>query len=332
LPYMNRTTLLESLYTLSEANHEMDYYIYLRKMPFDSLLQHQQWQIVSILQQQKLSYEKELNKLMTKKTATMLGAIHWGENNYYWERNAIATTVIAYKVLSRDGKYNRETQQVIQYFLEMKRGGYWRNTVEAATILSAIIPQKLKEDQNFKQNATLTITGDTSFSVTTFPFVKSISADNKQLYIQKSGGGMVYFTAWQELFNPAPAVVDSLFKIKSYFKDQYDKITTLKAGEKITLKVEVETMSDADYVQLEIPIPAGCTYGQKTNSRYNEHREYFKDRVVIFIEKMPKGDHTYEIGLEPRYTGQYTINPAKAELMYFPTFYGREEMKSVRIK
>lgn len=331
LPYISRNTLLESLYTLSEAKHEMDYYIYLRKMPFDSLPQHQQWQIVSILQQQKMSYEKELNKLMVKKTATMLGGIHWGDNNYYWERNAIATTVIAYKVLLRDGKYDRETQQVIQYFLEMKRGGYWRNTVEAATILSAIIPQKIKENQNFTQNAVLTIAGDTSLSVTQFPFATTIGTDKKQLRIQKSGGGMVYFTAWQELFNPAPTVVDSLFRINSYFKNQYDKVTTLKAGEKVTLQVRVEAMSDADYVQLEIPIPAGCTYGPKTNSHYSEHREYFKDRVVIFIEKMKKGNHTYEIELEPRYTGQYTINPAKAELMYFPTFYGRDEMKSVRI-
>ncbi|HEX2630856.1 MAG TPA: carboxypeptidase-like regulatory domain-containing protein, partial [Chitinophagaceae bacterium] len=239
LPYMSRNMLLESLYTLSEAKHEMDYYIHLRKMPFDSLPQHQQWQIVSILQQQKMSYEKELNKLMAKKTPTMLGGLHWGDNNYYWERNAIATTVIAYKVLSRDGKYNRETQQVIQYFLEMKRGGYWRNTVEAATILSAIIPQKIKEDRNFTQQAALTISGDTSLSVTSFPFIKTIGGDKKQLSIQKSGGGMVYFTAWQELFNPSPTVVDSLFKINSYFKDLYNTITILKAGEKVMLKVEV---------------------------------------------------------------------------------------------
>jgi TonB-dependent SusC/RagA subfamily outer membrane receptor len=332
VPYMNRNMLLESLYTLSEAQHEMDYYMYLRRMPFDSLPQHQQWQIVSILQQQKRPYDKELDKLMAKKIPTMLGGIHWGEDKYYWESNAVATTVDAYKVLVRDGKYTRETQQVIQYFLEMKRNGYWRNTVEAATILSAIIPQKLKENQNFTAKAELTIAGDTSLSVTTFPFVKNIGGDKKQLSIQKSGGGMVYFTAYQEIFNPSPMAVDSLFKISSYFKNGYDSITVLKAGEKVTLKIQVEVNSDADYVQLEIPIPAGCTYGAKTNSNFSGHREYFKDRVVMFIEKMKKGKHEYEIELEPRYAGRFTLNPAKAELMYFPTFYGRDGMKVVSIR
>jgi hypothetical protein len=31
----------------------------------------------------------------------------------------------------------------------------------------------------------------------------------------------------------------------------------------------------------------------------------------------------------PRYSGKYTLNPAKAEQMYFPVFYGREGMKKV---
>jgi uncharacterized protein YfaS (alpha-2-macroglobulin family) len=45
------------------------------------------------------------------------------------------------------------------------------------------------------------------------------------------------------------------------------------------------------------------------------------------MEKMDKGVYTFEIELEPRYTGNYQLNPAKAELMYFPVFYGRNEMK-----
>jgi hypothetical protein len=30
-------------------------------------------------------------------------------------------------------------------------------------------------------------------------------------------------------------------------------------------------------------------------------------------------------------SGLYTLNPAKAEMMYFPVFYGREGMKKVAI-
>jgi hypothetical protein len=31
----------------------------------------------------------------------------------------------------------------------------------------------------------------------------------------------------------------------------------------------------------------------------------------------------------PRYGGKYNLNPAKAEMMYFPVFYGREGMKDI---
>jgi len=34
----------------------------------------------------------------------------------------------------------------------------------------------------------------------------------------------------------------------------------------------------------------------------------------------------------PRYSGVYHLNPGKAEMMYFPVFYGREKMKEVEIK
>jgi hypothetical protein len=36
--------------------------------------------------------------------------------------------------------------------------------------------------------------------------------------------------------------------------------------------------------------------------------------------------------LLPRYTGVYTLNPAKAEMMYFPVFAGREAIKKVVIR
>jgi uncharacterized protein YfaS (alpha-2-macroglobulin family) len=57
-----------------------------------------------------------------------------------------------------------------------------------------------------------------------------------------------------------------------------------------------------------------------------------KDRAIFFIEDLRTGNYTYEIELEPRYTGTFTMNPAKAELMYFPVFFGRNAIKKVAIK
>ncbi len=332
LPKMNRHDLLETLYTLNEAGHDMDYNVFLKRLVFDSLTQHQQWQMLSVLQKQKLSYENELQTLLKKKTATMPGGLHWGENCYWWNRNEMATTVLAYKTLGRIPGYDKEQKQITQYFLEKRKEGHWQNTVESATVLSALLPDVLKSNQNFTAKASLVITGDTTFTVNKFPFAVTLKPGAKNITATKQGGGMVYFTAYQQVFNTAPLAVDINFRIRSYFESGSKIISSLKAGEKVKMKVEVNALKDADYVQLEIPIPAGCTYGYKSNGSWYEHREYFRDRVLIFIEKMSKGSYTYEIELEPRYNGKYTINPAKAELMYFPVFYGRDEIKRVEIK
>lgn len=83
---------------------------------------------------------------------------------------------------------------------------------------------------------------------------------------------------------------------------------------------------------IEVPIPAGCSYESKKSWYANEvHREFFKNKVVIFCNKLAAGNHQFEIDLLPRYSGTYTLNPAKIELMYFPTFNANIEIKKVII-
>jgi uncharacterized protein YfaS (alpha-2-macroglobulin family) len=62
------------------------------------------------------------------------------------------------------------------------------------------------------------------------------------------------------------------------------------------------------------------------------HREYFRDRVCIYLRSLSKGEHIFRVELTPRYTGFYHVNPAKAERMYMPLYYGRTGMKQVIIK
>ena len=107
----------------------------------------------------------------------------------------------------------------------------------------------------------------------------------------------------------------------------------MKGGEAVQLKAEVKVKGDADYVMVNIPIPAGCSYESKDQYWQNEtHREYFKDRVSIFSRKLKEGKYTFTVELMPRYGGVYHLNPAKAEMMYFPVFYGREGMKKMTVE
>jgi hypothetical protein len=42
------------------------------------------------------------------------------------------------------------------------------------------------------------------------------------------------------------------------------------------------------------------------------HREYFKNKTSIFCEKLPEGTHLFNISLQTRFSGEFTLNPAKA--------------------
>ncbi|WP_413671153.1 hypothetical protein ACEN9X_22785 [Mucilaginibacter sp. Mucisp86] len=72
-----------------------------------------------------------------------------------------------------------------------------------------------------------------------------------------------------------------------------------------------------------------CQKSEWQNSEV--HREYFKKKVSIFCRSLKQGKYTFNVNLIPRYNGKYTLNPAKAEMMYFPVFYGREGMKRIVI-
>jgi TonB-dependent SusC/RagA subfamily outer membrane receptor len=331
LPYLKRNELLAALVTLNNGKHAMNYEEWMSRIYYDSLNQHQQWQWVKIMQGQNLEHTQQLQKLLQQQMGTMLGGVHWGEDSYSWYSNSIATTVLAFEVLKNEPGYEYMLPKIIQYFLERRKTGYWRNTVESATILNAVLPTILQQQANFNEKAVLNISGDTVMQVSQYPYqLKLKNTAIKNLQVTKTGGGMVYFTAYEKQFNPLPLPVDSNFKITTWFEKDGQTINTIKAGEKILMKVKVEVNADAQFVMLQLPIPAGCIYAAKKQD-WRTYREFYKDKMVLFTEALNKGIHYFDIELEPRYKGRYTLNPAKAELMYFPVFYGRNEMMEIKI-
>jgi uncharacterized protein YfaS (alpha-2-macroglobulin family) len=170
-------------------------------------------------------------------------------------------------------------------------------------------------------------------SIRNYPYTARLRTMGKEMTVVKKGSSPVYFTAYQKSWNPAPEKKEDLYTIHTGFEEEGKKTEQLHAGHVTRMKAEVVAHKKADYLMIEIPIPAGCSYQDKNQpfSAYEVHREYLKNKVLIFCESLPAGTWTFEVNLQPRYTGTYALNPAKTELMYFPLFYGRNEMKRVKI-
>ncbi|HEY0039963.1 MAG TPA: alpha-2-macroglobulin family protein, partial [Flavisolibacter sp.] len=279
--------------------------------------------------EQKAGLEFSIDSLLGKQSRTMMGNVYWGEEGYRFFDNAIQNTIIMYRLLKAAGGHNDLLDRMRGYFLERRRSGNWRNTYESSLILETILPDLLVND-SLPKASTISIGSQT---VNRFPYATE-ARGGQVISITKQGPWPVYFTAYEERWNPAPKKVTGDFTVHTVFEKKEETISKLKGGEPVTLKATVSVKADAEYVMVEIPIPAGCSYNDKRQSYSNNevHREYFKNKVSIFCSALKKGEYVFTVSLLPRYTGKYNLNPAKAELMYFPVFYGREGMKKIAVE
>lgn len=284
-----------------------------------------------MLIKQKAGLPVNVDELLSGKKTTMFGNVYWGENSSYaFFDNSVQLSILAYQLIKNSGNNQALLDRITGYLLEQRRDGGWRNTYESSLILETILPDLMKEQKGLKQSK-LVLAGGKNETVTTFPY--SATFDSQALSINKTGTLPVYITGYQQFWNSKPEKVSKDFTVNTWFENNGDKTVNLKGGKKVTLVADVTGRADGEFVMIEIPIPAGCSYESKTQSwRNNEiHREYFKEKVSIFCRKLKQGQYKFEVELMPRYDGEYTLNPAKAELMYFPVFYGRESLKKVSI-
>jgi hypothetical protein len=291
---------------------------------------YEQLRLTELKQRAGLDYS--IDTFIKMQQPTMFGNVYWGNDNYRFFDNSIQNTLVMYRLLRAKGGHEGLMQKVRGYFLEKRKSGEWRNTYESSLILETILPELMVNDSVAKP-AMLTISGTQSYTVTKFPFALQLNG-GQQLSVHKSGNLPVYFTAYRQHWNRSPQKVSADFDVSSFFERNELEIKHLKAGESVILKTKVHVSADADYVMVEIPIPAGCSYKEKVQPFINNevHREYFKNKVSIFCSTLKKGDYIFTVSLMPRYTGSYHLNPAKAEMMYFPVFFGREAIRRVEIE
>lgn len=337
----NGMNKLDALSLLNKLDAKVDYRTSLERYESETASKHTSlYEKLRLLQlKQAAGLPVGLDFLLPYKHSTMFGNLYFGENKQHFFDNSIQNTLLAYKILRREGKHADWLQKMRNYFLEQRKDGYWRNTYESALILETILPDLLNETEKPKPSAlTITatnkITGTNKELIDRFPYTTTFDGDS-EIQLAKQGDFPVYITAYQQYHNSTPAKVSKEFWVYTWFERKTGgKVETLKGGEEVVLKAEVTVAAEADYVMVEIPIPAGCGYEDKEQKWWGpeEHREYFKNKVSIFCRKLKPGKHTFSIKLMPRYSGSYTLNPAKAEMMYFPVFFGREAMRKVAIE
>jgi alpha-2-macroglobulin len=264
---------------------------------------------------------------------TMFGNIYYGTDSSSWDlqTNNLQNTLIAYRIIRGDSTKDNNIvlRKMRNFVFENRQEGSWMNTYESSLIIETILPD-LTGSRESVEKPKLTLSGAINKDVDTFPFEASLMP-NDSLRISKMGDFPVYLTSYQQFWDPSPVETKSDFEITTSFENQVSNL--LKAGREVNLKVQVKVLKDADYVMINVPIPGGCSYLDKSvKSPFEIYRESFRNETAIFCERLKKGNYEFTVSLLPRYTGKYTLNPAKVELMYFPTFNANNAVKRISIE
>ncbi|WP_194777487.1 carboxypeptidase-like regulatory domain-containing protein [Pararhodonellum marinum] len=324
-------TRLQSLQILHLLNATISFKEYLsdlektKDLSLNSLLQ-----ITELKHLAKLPYN--LDFLKTYEEKTLFGNLYYSENSEAFNllKNDIQSTLIAYRLLKADtSNQNEKLLKIRNYLLEKRQPGRWQNTFQSAKIIETILPDVLGEKNNWSRG-TLVLKGGIDKTFTDFPIEMKVDPF-QNLEISKTGEFPLYISSSQTYWNESPSFTKNDFEIETLMNQ--DSTLLLIAGQETIMRVRVKVLKDADYVMINVPIPGGCSYTDKSKTlRIESHREYFKNETAIFFERLPKGEYTFEIKLMPRYKGTFTLNPAKIELMYFPTFSANNGVKKVTIK
>lgn len=321
---------LELLYLLRSFDSAWQYEPYLRAIEKDSTLSvANRFRLLELQQMCGLAWNRD--SLEHYRKETLFGNLYFegGGNAYSLASNTLQLTLSAYRILQRDSLPDKaKLARIRNYFLEKRARGQWNNTYETAQIIAAILPD-LQMRGSSLQAPVLQLGGSLDTLIRNFPYQTTI-APNEPLTITKTGDYPIYFTAYQQYWDVAPRENSKHFKVETAFTSGGDH---LRAGKPERLDVMIEVYKDAEYVMIEVPIPAACSYENKGGYAADEvHRESFRDKTSIFCESLKAGKYTFSINLLPRYAGTFTLNPAKVELMYFPVFEANNLMRKVEVE
>lgn len=156
--------------------------------------------------------------------------------------------------------------------------------MSSASIVSAVLPFVLDSYKEFNQPGLLSVTGDTSFLIREYPFHWTTSNKVKGLNISKTGGGITYLTLYQTSWNEEPKEDSAHFVVSSHFENNGNKVLNLSSGERIKMVVDVNALKEAEFVMIEVPIPAGCVYGTKDQDSRGVHTEYLKIKSFFSLK------------------------------------------------
>ncbi len=330
-PPFSASRQIELLESLHQMGHPLDFKTYLDSLDADiSLSLSDHFRVQRLRQQLNLTYQ--LDTLRKYQQQSVYQELFWTSDGHRLRHGSIETTLLAYQLLKEDGNSPQDLLRIQAWLLRQRGPKGWANTYASIRVVETLLPDLLKEKAPPSPPKLFIQSDSYQDSLTRFP--GEVSWENSsEITLQQRGKLPMYASLIQERYELVPVADSTYFSLKSWLNEEEAPDTSLRVGNPCSLNVEISSFRSAEYVLVEIPIPAGCSYLESdlSTNRYEVYREKRKDRVVICCRRLPIGKHLFSVSLQPRFPGTYVLNPARVEEMYFPTIFGRTAPKSLKI-
>jgi len=283
---------------------------------------------------------------------------------YYSETR---TTSLALQALVETKASFPMADKVVRWLMEKRKLGRWRTTQENSVVFEALatyLRAYEKDVPNF--TAEIRIAGEKylqeAFFGRTTDTRKTEAALNRfqqnqnlPVEIQKTGAGRFYYGLRMTYFpmQPSPnrdqgiAIKKEMRKMES----SNSETASYKSGDVVQITLRVITAQERHFVVVDDPLPAGFEAInprlKMTSVAYQEgrddessswwrtgfdHIERRDDRVMLFANILPAGEHVFTYMARATTPGTFTLPSTHAEEMYTPEVFGKFQGGVVEIK
>lgn len=255
--------------------------------------------------------------------------------------------------------------------LEARQGGEWMSTQDNAfAILALARTMVASEHPRARFTARVEVDGqvwlaeamrgdELSPKTVHLPMYVARKAQGKALTIRREGDDApVYFSM---RFDYAPKEIPKAPIARGFELERRYRIANgpragqpandLQAGEVVRVDLRVRTDGNRRYVAIDDPLPAGlepitldfATTSGSLAPLADDHREYWvpavfnhteqkDDRVVLFSDVMPAGEHHFVYLARATTTGTFLAPAARVHEMYHPDVYGQTAAEAVVVR
>ncbi len=258
------------------------------------------------------TYKNQLSKAKLYDCLSQLSAASGSRysSNFFYDPSA--NMALALKLLKNTGHENHVTKS-LGPFLSSGKFIANSNTFSKVYLIEAWLESMSKENTSL---VTELIINDT-IRINKFPYVYTTTQANVKI---EHTGATVYTSFVHEIYKANPKKIDSLFDVRTKFViDNNTTVEKLKKGVDVNMDINIMSFRTGKNIMIEIPIPSSCTYNGKAIPRGNiSHIEYYKNKAIFYIENLNVGETKIRLPLRVNFSGDYSVPPTRASLMYYP--------------